>query len=166
MRLTSPLMATMIGLASLAPASSNAQQIGESFVKARAHLFANGWQADPRSHLSSGDYMGVDRILVQSGYLEVDYCSVGKSFCTMQYIKDDACLRLQTQGEQIQTMKVEHWSNDCRERGAEEPEQALPADARYLRQWNNDCEQYGVCRGLNAYVLKLKKGIVETQRLC
>ena len=61
-----------IGLAILfgfAPAHANSTvlQIGESFIKARARLIAEGWRADPRSHLSSGDYTGLERLLVQSG---------------------------------------------------------------------------------------------------
>src|SRR5213075_1768221 len=127
----------LVVLASNALANSAELQAGESFLKARARLGAAGWRADTRSHLASGEYMGLDRLLVQSGYSEVDYCSVGKSFCVLQYIKGEACLRVHTQGEQIISMKVEHWSNDCRERGANEQSQVPPADVRYLAQWRS-----------------------------
>lgn len=147
----------LAGFTSVALANSTVLQIGESFVKARARLTAAGWQADPGSHLSSGEYMGLDRLLIQSGYSEVDYCSVGKSFCILQYTKDGACLRVHTQGEQIRSMKVERWSSDCRDRGADEQGQQPPADVRYLIQWKRDCEKFGQCRGIDSYLLKLKK---------
>lgn len=149
--------ALLVVLASNGLANSAELQAGESFVKARARLLAAGWRADSRSHLSSGEYMGLDRLLVQNGYSEVDYCSVGKSLCVLQYTKREACLRVHTQGEQILSMKVEHWSNDCREPGTDEQSQAPPADVRYLAQWNSDCEKFGQCRGINTFLLKLKK---------
>lgn len=157
MKLASIGLATLFGFVSIASANSTVLQTGESFVKARARLLAEGWRADPRAHLASGEYMGLDRLLVQSGYMEVDYCSAGKSFCTFQYTKGEACLRVQTQGEQIRSMKIEHWSNECREHGADEPEQVPPADVRYLVQWTDDCEKFGQCRGITAFALKLKK---------
>lgn len=150
-------LALLIGCASLAQADSAMPQIGEKFVDARTRLHAAGWRADPGSHASSGDYMGLDRLLVQSGYLEVDYCSVGKSFCTLQYVKGKACLRVQTQGEQIHAMKIERWSNACRERRADEQTHVLPADIRYLAQWKSDCENFGQCHGIDAYLRAAKK---------
>lgn len=149
--------AVLILLASNVFANSAELQAGESFVKARTRLVAAGWQADSRAHLSSGEYIGLDRLLVQGGYSEVDYCSVGKSLCVFQYIKGEACLRVHTQGEQILSMKVEHWSNDCRERGTDEPSEVPPADVRYLAQWRSDCEKFGRCGGINSFLLKLKK---------
>ena len=147
----------LIGYASFAQAHSAMPQVGEKFVHARTRLYAAGWRADPLSHASSDEYLGLDRLLIQSGYLEVDYCSVGKSFCTLQYLKGEACLRVHTQGEQIQAMKVEHWSNDCRERGAAERPDLPPADVRYLVQWKSDCENFGQCHGIDAYLRTVKK---------
>jgi hypothetical protein len=147
----------LVGYASLAQADSGMPQIGEKFVNARTRLHAAGWRADPASHASSGEYMGLDRLLVQSGYQEVDYCSVGQSFCTLQYVKGEACLRVQTQGEQISEMKVERWSNACRERRADEQAHVLPADVRYLAQWKSDCENFGQCHGIDAYSRAAKK---------
>ena len=112
---------------------------------------------DPGAHASSGEYMGLDRSLVQHGYPEVDYCSVGKSCCTLQYVKGEACLRVHTQGEQIHAMKVEGWSNACRERRADEQANMLPADIRYLAQWKSDCENFGQCDGIEAYFRATKK---------
>ncbi|WP_348694791.1 hypothetical protein [Duganella fentianensis] len=151
------VIAMLVGFPSIALANSTVLQVRESFVKARVRLIAAGWHADPNAHLASGEYMGLDRILVQNGYPEIDYCSVDKSLCVLQYIKGDQCIRIHTQGEEIRSMKIEMWSNDCRDRGADEQGQKPPADVRYLAQWKNDCENYGQCRGINAYFLKLKK---------
>lgn len=151
------ILMVLIGYAPLAQADSAMPQAGGKFLNARTRLYAAGWRPDPLSHASSGEYMGVDRLLIQSGYLEVDYCSEGKSFCTLQYLKAGACLRVQTQGEQIQAMNVERWSNECRERGADEPAHLPPADVRYLAQWRNDCENFGQCHGIDAYLRAVKK---------
>lgn len=132
-------------------------KVGEPFIKARKQLYAAGWRADPLAHLSSGEHMGLERQLVENGYAEVDSCSEGLSFCILQYTKGDACLRLQTQGEQIRWMKVDQWSSDCRERSADEERNALPADVRYLIQWRKDCELADECKRTQRFLLKLKQ---------
>ena len=167
-RLRRPLarvtLIALIGYASFAQADSAMPQAGENFVNARTRLYAAGWRADPLSHASSGEYMGLDRLLIQSGYLEVDYCSVGKSFCTLQYLKGQACLRVHTQGEQIQAMKVERWSNDCREREAAERPDLPPADVRYLVQWKSDCENFGQFTGSTPICARSRKNMRETPK--
>jgi hypothetical protein len=130
--------------------------VGEPFTKARAKLYAYGWRADPLVH-ATGDYVGLERQLVQRGYSEVDYCSVGKSYCVLQYTKGNACLRLHTEGEKIRSMKVEGWSNDCREKEASEEANLLPADVRYAAQWRSDCDNFGQCEGADGFLHKLKK---------
>ena len=157
MNKTAIAITVLIGYTSLAQAGSAMPHAGEKFVDARGRLYSAGWRPDPGSHASSGDYMGLDRLLVQSGYLEIDYCSVGKSFCTLQYVKGKTCLRVQTQGEQISEMKVDRWSNACRERRAGEQTHVLPPDVRYLAQWKNDCVHFGQCQGLEAYFRAAKK---------
>jgi hypothetical protein len=144
-------------LAALAEAQPIGLNVGEPFTKARAKLYVDGWRADPLAHVATGEYMGLDRQLVQSGYAEVDYCSAGKSYCVFQYTKGQECLRLRTQGEQIQAMKVERWSSECRERGINEEANLLPSDVRYIAQWRNDCENFGQCKGVDDFLLKLKK---------
>lgn len=150
-------IAVLVGFTSLAQAEPVALNVGELFTKARETLYADGWRADPLAHLATGEYMGLDRQLVQRGYAEVDYCSVGESFCVLQYTKGKVCLRLHTQGEQIHSMKVERWSIDCREPGASEGENFLPGDVRYIAQWRNDCENFGQCKGVDGFLLTLKK---------
>ncbi|EEF26806.1 conserved hypothetical protein [Ricinus communis] len=106
----------VLGFASMAKAKPIALHVGAPFTTARAKLYAAGWRADPAAHAATGDYDGVDRLLVHAGYFEVDYCSLGKTFCVLQYIRGNACLRLHTQGEEIRLMKVERWTDDCREK--------------------------------------------------
>lgn len=150
-------IAVLVSFTSLTQAEEIGLNVGEPLSKARGTLHADGWRADPLAHAATGEYMGLDRQLVQSGYPEVDYCSVGHSSCVLQYTKGKACLRLHTQGEQIRSMKVERWSGDCRERGASEGMNLLPADVRYIAQWRNDCENFGQCEGVDGFLLKLKK---------
>jgi len=148
---------SLLAASSLGQAAPVALKAGEPFIKARKQIYAAGWRADPLAHVSSGEYMGLERQLVETGYTEVDSCSEGLSLCIFQYTRGDACLRLQTQGEQIRWMKVDQWSSDCRERGADEQKSMLPADVRYLIQWRNDCELAGECQRTNRFLLKLKK---------
>ncbi|MYM96408.1 hypothetical protein [Duganella vulcania] len=147
----------LVGLTSLAQPNPLALRAGELLTNARAKLHAEGWHADPTAHAATGDYTGLDRQLAHAEYFEVDYCSVGKSFCVLQYTKDKACLRLHTQGEEIRSMRIERWSNDCREKGTNEGENLLPADVRYVTQWRNECEDYEQCKGADGFLLTLKK---------
>lgn len=130
---------------------------GESFTYARSKIYGAGWRADLRAHAAVGEYAGMDRRLIERGFDEVDYCSVGETFCVLQYTRGKSCLRLQTQGEQIEAMKVVSWSDECRERAADEPVEVLPAEARFALQRREDCETFGDCDGLEAALRKLKR---------
>jgi hypothetical protein len=145
----------LLAASSLVQAAPVALKAGEPFINARKQIYAAGWRADPLAHLSTGEYMGLERQLMERGYTEVDSCSEGLSFCIFQYTKGDACLRLQTQGEPIRVMKVDQWSSECRDRGADEEKNMLPADVRYLIQWRKDCELAGECQRANRFLLEL-----------
>jgi len=147
----------LVGLTSLVHPKPFALCAGELFTNARAKLHAEGWHADPTAHAATGEYAGLDRQLAHAGYFEVDYCSVGKSFCVLQYTRGKACLRLLTQGEEIRSMRIERWSNDCREKGENEEANLLPSDVRYVTQWRNKCEDYEQCKGADGSLLKLKR---------
>lgn len=157
MNKTVVIIVTLLTTVSLAEAAPAALKAGESFARARRQLYAMGWRADPLAHLSSGEHTGLERQLVENGYLEVESCSEGRSFCILQYTKGEKCLRLQTQGEEIRLMKVDRWSNECRERGINEKENSPPADVRYLIQWRGDCELAGECDRTDHFLLTLKK---------
>jgi hypothetical protein len=130
---------------------------GASFTHTRSRLYGAGWRADPEAHAAVGEYLGMDRRLIERGYDEVDYCSVGETFCVLQYTRGASCLRLQTKGEQIAAMNIVGWSAECRERAAEEPRAVLPAEVRFLLQRRDDCDKFGDCEGLQAHLRKLKK---------
>lgn len=151
------LVGMLYAASSIAEAAPLGLRVGENFAKARVKLYADGWRADPGAHLSSGEYFGVDRLLIQSGYDEVDFCSMGKSFCTFQYLRNSNCLRLQTEGEQIHTMKIKRWSDQCRQQAADDNQHLPPADIRYLAQWHTDCKDFGQCEGFDNYLMMLKK---------
>lgn len=150
-------ISVLLSFFQFAHAKQIALKVGEPFTTARAKLYADGWRADPLAHAASGDYMGLERQLMQSGYSEVDYCSLGLSFCVLQYTKGKTCLRLQTQGEQIRFMKVDRWSNECRDQGQDDVQNVLPAEVRYAIQWRSDCEHFGRCKGSDRFLLKIKK---------
>lgn len=130
---------------------------GESFTYARSKLQAAGWKMDPAAHIGAGKYFGVDRRLIERGFAEVDACSLGKTFCVVQYKQGSSCLRLQTEGEQIAAMRVVGWSRECRDSAADEPPIVLPAEVRFLRQRRDECEQFGDCDGVDTYSKKVQK---------
>jgi hypothetical protein len=110
----------LLSLFPIAQSKPIALKVGEPFTAARMKLYADGWRADRFAHSANGDYMGLERQLMQRGYSEVEVCSLGLSFCILQYTKGKECLRLQTQGEQIRFMKVDRWSNECRDQGEDD----------------------------------------------
>lgn len=130
---------------------------GGSFTRARSKLFAAGWRPDPHAHAGVGKYAGMDRRLMELGFDEVDYCSVGETFCVLQYTRDKTCLRLHTKGEQIEAMKIVSWSDKCREQAVDEPREILPAEIRFTLQRLEDCETSGDCDELDASLRRLKK---------
>ena len=144
-----------------APVLANAEpfelHVGDLFVKMRKQIYAAGWRPDPLAHASTGEYMGFERRLMENGFAEVDSCSEGLTFCILQYVKDGACLRVQTQGEQIGLMRIGQWSSECRERGSDEEERPLPGDVRYAIQWRQDCELAAECRNAKRFMRQVTK---------
>jgi len=147
----------IVSLASVSRAAALPLKKGETFVHARSNLHLAGWRADPDAHAGVGEYFGVDRRLIEGGFDEVDYCSLGKTFCVFQYTRAKSCLRLRTEGEQIMAMRVVSWSRECRERGTDEPSTVLPAEVRFLLQRRGECAQFGDCDGVDAYSRKAEK---------
>ena len=150
------VIAVLAEFTALAKAAPVPLVVGEPFVVARARLYRLGWRPDMKAH-AWGDYSALERELVQSGYPEVDSCSLGKSFCNLQYTKGNSCLRLQTQGEQIRWMKVETWTDECRQPEKDEPVDLLPSDVRLLVQRVRECDESGSCEGGEAYLKALKR---------
>jgi hypothetical protein len=83
------------------------------FTKARILLLRDGWTPIPM-HLSDHyEYDGVEKELVRRKFMEVDSCSNDSARCVLYYRKKDACLRLDTIGEHLRTMKVVRWTDKC-----------------------------------------------------
>ncbi|MGE1172761.1 hypothetical protein [Pseudomonas sp. BW7P1] len=65
-------------------------------------------------HTSDGyEYGGVERELAARDFLELDTCSFDSSRCILFYSKKDACLRVDTMGEQLKDMAVTRWADEC-----------------------------------------------------
>lgn len=156
------LFCTFVG-GTPAQAESVPLQVGDPIQTAQAKLNVAGWSADPFAHAGTGEYMGTDRDLVQNGYWAVDYCSVGSVLCLHQFVKGKECLRVITRGEQIRFMQVQRWSNECRERGAGETSDPLPADVRYLLQWREECDNDKECIRAERFARSLEKKYAEDQ---
>ncbi|WP_374317000.1 hypothetical protein [Aquabacterium sp.] len=102
----SPLLA----LASDAPVRIHE---GQFFVAARKVLLKDRWRPIPMHTDGGYQYEGVEKHLIKRGFNEVDSCSIDSSRCIMFYKMGARCLRLDTIGEQVATMKVVQWSDEC-----------------------------------------------------
>lgn len=92
---------------------------GEPFVHARKALLRHKWKPVPR-HLHDGyEYGGLDRLLKERGFKEMESCTVDTSQCIFYYRKAGACLRLDTIGEQVDEMTVVQWSSECPDQPAQ-----------------------------------------------
>lgn len=88
-------------------------QKGASFVSVRAHLIRSGWKP-LRMHADDYEYDGTEKRLADRKFFEVDSCSTDRgSLCIFYYAKDDKCLRVDTVGEQVDTMRVTRWDDSC-----------------------------------------------------
>lgn len=155
----------IVSLASISRAATLPLKKGEAFVLAKSKLHSAGWRADPHSHAGVGEYFGVDRRLIEGGFDEVDYCSLGKTFCVFQYKRAQSCLRMHTEGEQITAMRVVSWSSECRARASDEIPILLPAEVRFLLQRRGECEQFGDCDGIDAYSRKVEKKYARNREI-
>lgn len=87
--------------------------VGEPLESARSKLIKQGWKPT-RMHTSDGyEYSGVERELAARNFLELDSCSFDSSRCILFYSKKDACLRVDTVGEQLKGMTVTLWTDEC-----------------------------------------------------
>ncbi|PCR94502.1 hypothetical protein CP336_21680 [Pseudomonas fluorescens] len=87
--------------------------VGEPLMTARARLVKQGWKPT-RMHSTDGYVLsGVERELVAHKLFEVETCSVDSSRCILFYSKKDACLRVDTIGEQFKEMTVTRWADEC-----------------------------------------------------
>ena len=87
--------------------------VNEPLVSARSKLIKQGWKPS-RMHTRDGyEYSGVERELAARNFPELDTCSFDSSRCILFYSKKDACLRVDTVGEQLKDMTVTRWTIEC-----------------------------------------------------
>lgn len=87
---------------------------GTLFVSLRARLIKSGWKPI-QMHKSDGyEYSGTETDLVKRNFLEVDSCSTDQgSLCTFYYAKRGSCLRVDTVGEEVDSMRVTGRRESC-----------------------------------------------------
>lgn len=141
----------------VAASPSDLPRPGQAFVQAAKALRSAGWQPAPAAHLAGGEYFGLDRVLVEHGYPEVDSCSVDTANCIFQYVRGNQCQRLLTQGEKLKDIVVVSASQECVDGSERENMAATPGDVRYLIQWREDCDSAGQCEGLSRYEAAIRK---------
>jgi hypothetical protein len=97
---------------------------GALFANVRSELIKSGW-TPMRMHKSDRyEYSGSETDLVKRNILEVDSCSTDQgSLCTFYYAKSGTCLRVDTVGEEVNSMRVTGWRESC-------PNDAPERDAR------------------------------------
>ena len=97
------------------PAMSYSQELkkGMRFPAARKLLIKSKWQ--PVNVHKGKDYtfIGVENALIKAHIEEVENCAIDKAICQFNYRKQSKCLRLYTQGEKIEDMRVYHWTDEC-----------------------------------------------------
>src|SRR5476651_623356 len=125
---------------------------GMHLIAARKLLISKGW----RPIKTNPVYGGTEKILINAHIKEVESCAMDTPLCIFNYKKDDKCLRLYTEGEEIKDMRVTSWSDDC-------PEQVLQAQNQALEFGDYPvAEKY---RDKNAPVVLSKKDRIYRTRL-
>lgn len=87
---------------------------GMQFSLARKSLTRQGWV--PRSmHLKNEySYIGTENVLISQGVKGIESCSVDSlSYCIINYVSHENCLRVITTGENLKHLKVNSWSAEC-----------------------------------------------------
>jgi hypothetical protein len=89
-------------------------QQGALFVSVRARLIKSGW-TPVRMHAGENyEYGGTEKRLTARHFFEVDSCSTDSgSLCILYYAKDGTCLRVDTAGERVESMRVTRWDESC-----------------------------------------------------
>ena len=88
---------------------------GMSFTEARKQILEARWQPDPASASRETAPIGVENVLLEAGISEVEFCAMDQALCTFKYKKANACLRLTTQGEELEDMAVLKWTYRCQQ---------------------------------------------------
>lgn len=86
---------------------------GMSLGKAKEALISKGWRP-VNPHRGDGyRYIGVENDLINKGYQEIESCATDRALCIFVYGKNQKCIKLLTQGEEVQAMRVISISHGC-----------------------------------------------------
>lgn len=99
----------------VSPTAINAKELkkGMLFLVARHLLINSKWQPINVHEGKTYEYIGTENNLVDAHIKEVENCAMDKALCIFNYKKNDKCLRLITQGEEIKDMRVYNWTYEC-----------------------------------------------------
>jgi hypothetical protein len=108
-----PFVFLTIATMSSASTSTDYLKKDQLFTSARKLLIEDKW-VPVRMHAEQNyEYDGVEKDLVELKMFEVDSRSIDSSRCILYYMKNDQCLRIDTIGEHLRTMKIVQWSDEC-----------------------------------------------------
>ncbi len=86
---------------------------GMKFLAVRKLLIKSKWQPIYVHKGKDYTFVGVENELIVAHIEEVENCAIDKSICQFNYKKHNKCLRLYTQGERIEDMRVYRWTYEC-----------------------------------------------------
>jgi hypothetical protein len=97
------------------PASTCADKLkkGMDFFVARKLLIREGWNPISMHEKDDYPYSGVEKELIALNIKEIESCAMDRAMCLFNYKKNNQCLQLETQGEDINTLRVFYWTNEC-----------------------------------------------------
>lgn len=86
---------------------------GAKFISTRQALLKQGWKPLNVHQKDGYEYIGVEHDLIKANIREVDSCAVDRALCIFRYKRKAQCLRVLAKGEDVPTMVIDSWSNDC-----------------------------------------------------
>lgn len=94
-------------------------QEGASFLNIRSRLIRSGWKPIRMHGDGSEEFDGTEKRLIERKFYEVDSCSTDRgSLCILYYTRNGKCLRIDTEGEQVNDMRVTRWDESCPDKEA------------------------------------------------
>jgi hypothetical protein len=99
----------------LMPALTYADNLekGMNFLIARKILIRKGWQPINMHEKEDYPYSGVEKELIALDIKELESCAMDRAVCLFNYKKNKKCLQIETQGEELNAMRVYYWTNKC-----------------------------------------------------
>ncbi len=86
---------------------------GMDFFVARKLLIREGWKPISTHDKDDYPYSGLEKELIALNIKELESCAMDRAVCLFNYKKNNECLQLETQGEELNTLRVFYWTNQC-----------------------------------------------------